>query len=505
MTTAIINVNSTLLRKQEEKNDISKVKDLHSNIAIPLFAAFTTYLGYAILIIIGHVRDFFGYIFKPDKYRPKKGQAPLLVDFEHFYTRRLYHRIRDCWNRPICSVPGPFVDLVERVSNDYNLSFKFTGKIKHCLNLGSYNYLGFAQCEGETTDDAVTALKKYGVTTSSSRMELGTHEILLKLEKAIANFINKEDAIVFGMGFATNSTVLPALCSKGTLIISDSLNHASLVVGARSSEAKIKTFKHNDPKDCEKMLRESIIQGQPRTHQPWKKIYIIVEGLYSMEGEICKLPQFVALKKKYKAYLYVDEAHSIGAIGKSGRGVCEYNGVDPSNVDILMGTFTKSFGSCGGYVAGSHDFIKYLRHTAYGALYAETMSPAVAQQALTALQIINGERGGDEGKKRIIQLRENSIFFRTKLKEMGFHVYGNLDSPVIPLMLYNPAKIPAFSRECLKKGLAVVVVGFPATPLILSRARFCLSASHTRKNLEEALEKISEVGDLVMVKYKKYF
>jgi len=124
---------------------------------------------------------------------------------------------------------------------------------------------------------------------------------------------------------------------------------------------------------------------------------------------------------------------------------------------------------------------------------------------VATLQIINGERGGDEGKKRILQLRENSIFFRTKLKEMGFHVYGNLDSPVIPLMLYNPAKIPAFSRECLKKGLAVVVVGFPATPLILSRARFCLSASHTRKNLEEALEKISEVGDLVMVKYKKYF
>jgi len=362
--------------------------------------------------------------------------------------------------------------------------------------------LGFAQCKGETTEDAITALKKYGTTTGATRMELGTHEVLVKLESEIAKFVGKEDAIIFGMGFATNSTVLPALCAKGTLIVSDSLNHASLVVGARSSEAKIKTFKHNDGKDCEKILRESIAQGQPRTHQPWKKIYIIVEGLYSMEGEICNLPMFVELKKKYKAYLYVDEAHSIGAIGQSGRGVCDYCGVDPSNVDILMGTFTKSFGSCGGYVAGSRDFIKYLRYTAYGSLYAETMSPAAAQQALTSLQIITGQRGGDEGKKRINQLRENSIFFRTKLKEMGFHVFGNLDSPVIPIMLYNPAKIPAFSRACLKRGLAVVVVGFPATPLVSSRARFCLSAAHTQKDLEYALNTISDIGDMLMLKYK---
>jgi serine palmitoyltransferase len=222
-----------------------------------------------------------------------------------------------------------------------------------------------------------------------------------------------------------------------------------------------------------------------------------------MEGEICNLPEFVEIKRKYKAYLYVDEAHSIGAIGQTGRGVCDYCGVDPSNVDILMGTFTKSFGSCGGYVAGSRAFIKYLRHTAYGSLYAETMSPAAVQQALTALQTINGERGGDEGKKRILQLRDNSIFFRTQLKEMGFHVIGNLDSPVIPMIVYNPAKITAFSRECLERGLAIVAVGFPATPLISARARFCLSASHTRKDLENALRTISELGDLLLLKYKR--
>jgi serine palmitoyltransferase len=172
-----------------------------------------------------------------------------------------------------------------------------------------------------------------------------------QLEKKVAQFVGKEDAIIFDMGYATNSTSIPSLIGKGGLIISDSLNHASIVMGCRSTGAKIKVFRHNDPEDLERVLRQSIAEGQPRTHRDWKKILVVVEGIYSMEGEILRLPEIVAVKKKYKAYLYVDEAHSIGALGKTARGVCDYWGVDPADVDILMGTFTKSFGSVGGYIA----------------------------------------------------------------------------------------------------------------------------------------------------------
>jgi serine palmitoyltransferase len=183
-----------------------------------------------------------------------------------------------------------------------------------------------------------------------------------ELEREVAAFVGKPAAIVFGMGFATNSLTLPALMrGKGSLIISDALNHASIVAGVRGSGARVKVFRHNEPEHLERVLRAAIAEGQPRTHRPWTKILVVVEGIYSMEGEICRLPEIVAIKKKYRAYLYLDEAHSIGALGAGGRGVCEHLGVDPADVDILMGTFTKAFGSCGGYIAGDEQLIQYLR------------------------------------------------------------------------------------------------------------------------------------------------
>jgi serine palmitoyltransferase len=307
--------------------------------------------------------------------------------------------------------------------------------------------------------------------------------------------------MVFGMGFATNSTTIPALCSKGTLIISDTLNHNSIVNGSRSSGAVVRVFRHNDPDDLEKLLRNSIVEGQPRTRRPWKKILIIVEGIYSMEGEVCRLPEIVELKKKYRAYLYVDEAHSIGALGSSGRGVCEHWGVDPNDIDILMGTFTKAFGSVGGYVAGEKHIIDYLKSTAYGQIYATGMSPPCAQQALAAIKVIMGEDGTDEGKKRIQRLHDNSNFFRKGLKQLGFHVFGDKDSPVVPMMMYHPAKLPGLSRALLARKIVVVIVGFPVTPLLLSRVRFCISSGHTREDLEYALKQISELGDILLLKY----
>lgn len=155
------------------------------------------------------------------------------------------------------------------------------------------------------------------------------------------------------MGFATNSLNLPTILSPGCLVVSDEKNHASIILGLRLSGATIRVFRHNDMMDLEKVLQNAVVNGQPKTGEPWKKILIIVEGVFSMEGSVVRLPEVIALKKKYKAYVYLDEAHSVGAMGPNGRGVVEFFGSDPKDIDILMGTFTKSFGSSGGYIAGS--------------------------------------------------------------------------------------------------------------------------------------------------------
>ena len=260
----------------------------------------------------------------------------------------------------------------------------------------------------------------------------------------------------------------------------------------------------------------------------FKMISFLISNLVlnSMEGSIINLPKIIEIKKKYKAYLYLDEAHSIGALGKSGRGVVDYWGCNPKDVDILMGTFTKSFGSAGGYIAGSKKLINFIRTLSHANCYATAMSPPIAQQIISTIKIIMGKENGDEGQKRIDQLAWNSHYFRKRLVEMGFIVYGNNDSPIVPLMLYMPAKIwytfyklktkfsfktifkiksylSAFNKEMLKRGIAVVTVGFPATRLTESRVRFCLSASHTKEMLDKALAAIDEVGDMLYLKYSR--
>ncbi|PWZ07052.1 Long chain base biosynthesis protein 2a [Zea mays] len=293
-----------------------------------------------------------------------------------------------------------------------------TSNTTRCLNLGSYNYLGFAAADEYCTPRVIESLKKYLASTTKLHNEL---------EELATCFVGKPAAILFGMGYVTNSAIIPCLIGKGGLIISDSLNHNSVVNGARGSGAIVRVFQHNSPAHLEEVLREHIAGGQPRTHRPWKKIIVIVEGIYSMEGELCKLPEIIAVSKKYKAYTYLDEAHSIGAVGQSGRGVCELLGVDPAD-----------------------EIIQHLKHSCPVHLYATSMSPPAVQQVISAIKVILGEDGSNRGAQKLARIRENSNFFRLELKKMGFEVLGDNDSHVMPIMLYNPAKIPAFSRECLR-------------------------------------------------------
>jgi serine palmitoyltransferase len=543
---------------QSREDEIHKQPSCHT-VELPAFAAYTTYFGYAVLILCGHIRDLFAKILGQGRYLRDtynspyasddlRWYAPLLSSWENFYTRRLYHRIQDCFNRPIASNPGANILVLERVSTDGNKTMSLLGTLQDldndrqrseyidpkvgnrekihlveatnlyndkngsenqsgrvgraCLNLGSYNYLGFADdwkltCQG----DVLNSLKDLPISNSSCRNEFGTTKLHREVEEVVARFLNKEDALALNMGFNTNCTTIPALTSRGDLLVSDELNHTSIVNGARASGAAIRIFRHNDTKHLEDILRQAIIMGRPRTRRPWNKIVVFVEGIYSMEGEYCDLTNVVRVCKKFGAYIYLDEAHSIGAMGPTGRGCAEYCGVDTDDIDIMMGTFTKSFGGMGGYIAGSKDVISFLRRRCAGSSCHNSLSPAVCQQVLSSFKVVMGEDGTTIGRKKIQALRDNSNYFRMSLEGMGLHVLGHYDSPIMPVMLYNPTKIAAFSRECYKRGLAVVVVGFPAVPILESRARFCISAGHTREQLDCALKEIEEVTDILKLRY----
>lgn len=471
----------------------------------PYYFLLTTYLSYLILILLGHIRDFFGKRFGDSKqYRTIKtlnGYAPLNDDFDSFYNRRLKMRLDDCFARTTVGVPGRYITLMDRKSDDYNRSYYYTGTYTETLNMSSYNYLGFAQSEGPCADAVEECIKRYGVATCSSRADAGTSDLAVEVEREIAAFVGKPDAMVFSMGYVTNASSFPALVSKGCLIISDELNHASIRIGARLSGAVIQSFRHNDVRDLERVLREAISQGQPRTHRPWKKILVVVEGLYSMEGTLCDLPGIVALKRKYRFYLFVDEAHSIGALGPRGRGVCDYFGIDPGEVDVLMGTLTKSFGANGGYIAGDKQIIEKLRSTNASTQLGESSAPGVLMQILASLKLITGELCPGQGEERLQRIAFNSRYLRLGLKRLGYIVSGHDDSPIIPVMLYNPGKMPAFSHEMLKRKISVVVVGYPATPLISSRARFCVSAAHNKDDLDRLLAACDEAADLLQLKF----
>ncbi|XP_053141403.1 serine palmitoyltransferase 3 isoform X2 [Hemicordylus capensis] len=476
----------------------------------PIYIAVFTFVGFAVGTLFGYLRDLLRACgiqkcYMATEREEQKDFVPLYQDFENFFTRNLYMRIRDNWNRPICSVPGPQFDLMERVSDDYNWTFRFTGRIiKNVINMGSYNYLGFAETEPNALKTVGTVLHKYGTGVCSTRQEMGNLDKNVELENLVAEFLGVEAALAFGMGFATNSMNIPALVGKGCLILSDELNHTSLVLGARLSGATIRIFKHNNMQSLEKLLKDAVIHGQPRSRRAWKKILILTEGIYSMEGSIVRLPEIVALKRKYKAYLYLDEAHSIGAIGPTGRGVVEYFGMDPNDVDVLMGTFTKSFGAAGGYIAGKKELVDYLRTHSHSATYATSMCPPVVEQIIRAMKCVMGLDGTTQGRQRVHQLAENTNYFRRRLHELGFIIYGNEDSPVVPLLLYVPGKIGAFSRLMLKRNIGVVVVGFPATPIAEARARFCVSASHTREMLDTVLTALDELGDFLKLKYSHH-
>jgi serine palmitoyltransferase len=459
--------------------------------------------------------------------------------------------VNDCAFTPVTGVPGRTLNLLDRKSEDHYVTFSLTGTTTRALNISSYNYLGFAQGQGGCANAVEESLHHYGVSTCGARLEGGTSELHVTAEALIASFLGQEDALISSMGFATNSTIIPALVSKGCLVISDECNHTSIRFGARLSGANLRIFKHNNMESLESLLREAISQGQPKTHRPWKKVLVIVEGLYSMEGTIVNLPRILELKEKYKVgfyfspsedrhlileqfYLYIDEAHSVGALSAYGRGIADYFGVNPRSVDILMGTLTKAFGAAGGYVSGSKAMIDRLRLHGHGGTYAESTTPPVLAQIVASMAGTMGVApptacgeiaqhpgpahpsqipawmdlppsllDGSEGRVRLQRMAFNSRYLMRGLRKLGFIIYGHAGSPVVPLMVFNPGKLGLFHRmmRARKTPIAVVIVAYPGTPLLTPRVRLSVSAAHTKDDIDTVLRACDEIGDILDLKH----
>lgn len=404
----------------------------------PLDEIFYAILNYFIMISFGYLNDILRLLNRKNPIeRNRQGFVPLYSSFENFYTRNIYSRICDVMGTPIASLAGVKVLAVDRERDSEN-KLKLKERKYEVINFVSYNYLEMNTNSGTIAESVKQKIKDEGISIGSPVSELGTTKSVLELEEQLAKFLNVESAYVVGQGFATNSTIIPVIASEGKcLILADEMNHSSIAMGCKlSSTSAVARFKHNDMIDLELQLQEAVFSKR------FQKVLIIVEGIYSMEGTIVNLPEVIRLKTKYKAYLYVDEAHSIGALGPLGRGVTDYFGIHPEKVDILMGTFTKSFGASGGYVAGKKEIINFIRTTSHSCFYASPMAPAIMEQISCAIRVI---KSGDKdptsiGRKKLERLAENTRYFRGKMTKLGFLLAGNKDSAVVPLLTFGPTK-----------------------------------------------------------------
>jgi 8-amino-7-oxononanoate synthase len=345
------------------------------------------------------------------------------------------------------------------------------------INYSTYNYLGL-NGSLEINEYAKSTIDKFGTSVSGSRLLSGQIDLHEKLEKKISEFLDVEDSVVQVGGHSTNVNTIGNIVGTLDLIIYDNLAHNSIVQGAILSHAKVRTFRHNNIEHLEHILI--------KIREKFRRVLIIVEGVYSMDGDICNLPELIRIKRKYGAILMIDEAHSFGVIGENGRGVTSYYNIDAKEVDIIMGTLSKSAASCGGYIAGSRKFINYLRYNSPGFVFSCGMTPANTAAALKAILLI------EKGEERFQKLRENSEFILSKMKELGFNTGFSKDTPIVPLIIGDSQKTIALSNILFDNGINILPIIYPAVRERESRLRFFISASHTRFDLETTVHIIEK-------------
>jgi glycine C-acetyltransferase len=353
---------------------------------------------------------------------------------------------------------------------------------KKVINLASNNYLGLTT-HPKLREAALEATKKYGVGSGAVRTIAGTMKIHMELEEKIARFKNVEACVVFQSGFTANAGTVSGILGKEDFIISDELNHASIIDGARLSRAKILVFRHKDVAHAEEQLASV-------KDQPGRKL-LISDGVFSMDGDIGPLPGLCDVAEKYGAIMMVDDAHSSGVLGRNGRGTIDHFNVH-GRVDVQVGTLSKAIGALGGYVCGSKDLIDYLYHRARPFLFSTSHPPSVAASCIAAFDVLEQE------PERIEKLWDNTRYFKKELGALGFNIGGKntpaSETPITPVIVGEGRLAMEFSRELFKEGVMATGIAFPTVPEGKARIRTIMTATHTREELDQALETLKRVG-----------
>jgi len=342
---------------------------------------------------------------------------------------------------------------------------------RELVSFASYDYLGLAG-DARVVEASVDATRRWGTSVSASRLVSGERAIHRELEQAIARFLGAEDALAFVSGHATNVTTIPCLVGEGDLVIADALAHDSIVQGARLSGARRLVFPHNDWAALDALLRD--------LRARYRRVLIVIEGVYSADGDIPDLPRFVEIKRRHAALLMVDEAHSLGVLGATGRGVLEHAGVAAGEVDVLMGTLSKALASCGGYIAGSARLVRYLRYAAPGFVFSVGLAPANAAAALAALRVLDAE------PSRVASLHRNADEFLALARAAGVDVGGSAGTPVIPAIVGDSLRAIRVAARLRELGVSAPPMVAPSVPERLARLRFFVTARHEAAQLTEA-------------------
>jgi 8-amino-7-oxononanoate synthase len=342
--------------------------------------------------------------------------------------------------------------------------------------LGSNNYLGLTS-HPKVKEAAMAATQKYGTGCAGSRLLNGTLDLHVQLEERLAKFMNREEVLLFSTGYGVNVGVLSCLLDRHDVALLDAMDHASILDGVRLSFGKQLKFRHNDAADLEKKLR---------LVDPDKGKLIVVDGVFSMEGDIAPLPEIVKHKKTYGARLFVDEAHSLGVFGKNGRGIAEHFGLE-DEVDLIMGTFSKSLASVGGFIAGSFEVVDFIKHNARAQIFTAAIPPSSVAAVGAALDILENE------PERRTQLWENTRYMLRELESLGFNTCGS-QSPVVSLLIGEDVATFQMAMRLQEEGVFVNPVMTPAVPAGQSMIRTSYMATHQRKHLDQALDALAKVG-----------
>ena len=350
------------------------------------------------------------------------------------------------------------------------------------LNFCTNNYLGFANHPAIKLA-AKRAIDKYGIGLSAVRTIAGTTKLHLELEERLANFKKADAVILFQSGFIANLATIPALVGKADTIFSDELNHASIIDACRLSRADVAKYKHLDASDLEDKIQK--IHHTSKLKR-LRRILIVSDGVFSMDGDIAPLPALVAISKKYKALLMIDDAHGEGVLGKNGRGIVDHFKMH-KRVDIEVGTLSKAFGVVGGYVAGKKPIIDWLRQRARPFLFSSAATIPDVAACIAAVKIL------EKSEKSVIKLWQNTDYFKEKIKILGFNS-GHSQTPIVPVILGDAKLAHEFSRKLFAAGIFATAIGYPTVQKDAARIRVMISASHTKADLNKALDAFEKVG-----------